>query len=343
MTAAPPGSPATVSVIIPTYNRSALLSEAVDSVLAQTYGVHEIVIVDDCSDEPHRSALEALARRSPLIRIHALPCHGERSRARNAGLAKATGKYVLFLDDDDLLDAATIASAMRAFVMGATVDVVVARGRRVGDVGPAHTAPLSPFWTDSVANPEGWASACMAASAGIRRDIERRPVRVLLTCGIPINAYVLRRAAIGATRFPEDLHTGEDTLFWLELAAKGCRFRLSPHGQVYVRRHPGNSRPKASAVVAREREVELVAALGREEVFLATMRWALACRLDGRREWWRLAIRQARHPDLFFKYGCQFMVRLAFRLWLRAATRLRLVARSAVIAAPLRSRKSESD
>jgi glycosyltransferase involved in cell wall biosynthesis len=343
MTVGASGPSATVSVIIPTYNRSALLSEAVDSVLAQTYGVHEIVIVDDGSNPPHRSALEALARRSPLILIHALPRHGERSRARNEGLAKATGKYVLFLDDDDLLDAGMIASAMRAFAMGAPVDVVVGRGRRVGDVGPAHTAPLGPFWTDSVANSEGWASAFMAASAGIRRDIERRPVRVLLTCGIPINAYVVRRGAIGATRFPEDLHKGEDTLFWLELAAKGCRFRLSPHGQAYVRRHPGNSGAKASGVVARQRELALVAPLGREEVFLAAMRWALACRLEGRAEWWPLAIRQARYPDLLFKYGCQFMARLAFRLWLRAAAPLRSVAKSAVTAAPLQSRKSESD
>lgn len=343
MTVTMPGARATVSVIIPTYNRSALLVEAVDSVLAQTHSVHEIVVVDDGSDEPHRSALEALARRSPLIRIHALPRHGERSRARNEGLAKATGEYVLFLDDDDLLDAGVIASAVRAFAAGAPVDVVVGRGQRVGDVEPRHMAPLNPFWTDSVADPEGWASAFMGASAGIRRDLERHPARVLLTFGAPINAFVVRRGAIGATRFPEDLHRGEDRVFWLDLAVKGCRFRISPDGRGYVRRHPENSGPVASGVAACERLLERVEPLGREEAFVASLLWARVSWLEGRADWWRPAIRHARYPDLLFKYVGQFTARRAFRQWLRAAAWLASMARSTVSAAPLQSRRSESD
>lgn len=341
MTLAASGPAATVSVIIPTYNRSALLSEAVDSVLTQTYGVHEIVIVDDGSDEPHRSALEALARRSRLIRVHALPFHGERSRARNEGLARATGEYVVFLDDDDLLDAGMIASAVRSFVTGAPVDVVVGRGQRVGEVEPSHAAPLNPFWTDSAADPEGWASALMGVSGEVRRDLGRHPVRVLLKVVPPINAFVVRRDAIGATRFPEDLHLGEDWIFWLDLAAKRCRFRLSAEGRAYVRRHLGNSGQPASAVVAFERVLERVEPLGREEAFLATALLARVCWLEGRADWWRLAVRQVGYPDLLFKYGCQFLARRTFRLWLHASAGLGSTARSVVAAAPLQSRKSE--
>jgi hypothetical protein len=249
---------------------------------------------------------------------------------------------VLFLDDDDLLEAGMIASAMRGFVTGVPVDVVVGRGQRVGEVEPPHAAPLNPFWTDSAAEPEGWASAFMGVSAETRRDLERHPVRVLLQWPPPINAFVVRRDAIGATRFLEDLHCGEDWIFWLDLATKGCRFRLSPDGGAYVRRHPGNSGQPASAVVACGRALERVESLGREEAFLATARLAHICWLEGRADWWRPAVRQAWYPDLLFKYGGQFLARRTFRLWLRVSAGLGSTARSVVTPAPLPSRKSES-
>jgi hypothetical protein len=301
-----------VSVIIPTHNRSALLSEAVDSVLAQADEVHEIIVVDDRSEEPHRSAVRALAQRSPLIRVHEMPVHGERSRARNEGLTRATGDYVLFLDDDDLLDAGAIASALRSFAADPCADVVVGGGRWFGEVGPRHAAPLDPFWTDSAADPDGWASQWMGVSAATRRDLARHPVRVLLKCAPPIHARLARREAIGTTRFPEDVHEGEDWIFWLDLAVKGCRFRLSPHGPAYVRRHPGNARRTASAVAAYQRVMTRAASIGREETFLAAAQWTRICWLEGRTDWWRPALTQAKHPDLLVRYACQFLLRRAF-------------------------------
>jgi glycosyltransferase involved in cell wall biosynthesis len=337
--AAPAAAP--VSVIIPTYNRSALLAEAIDSVLAQTQRVHEILVVDDGSDDEHRSVLEALARRSPLVRIHALPGHGERSRARDEGLAHATGDYVIFLDDDDVIDADMVASALGAFAADPSVDVVVGCGQWFGDAAPPYAAPLNPFWTNSAADPDGWASALMGASSAVHRELERHAVRVLLRFPIPINAFVARRSAIAGTRFRNDLRQGEDWMFWLDLAAKGCRFRADPNVRVSVRRHQGNARPAASAVAACARAVERVEPLGREERFWAATILARTCWMEGRAGWWHAAARQARHPWLLFTFGRQLLARRVFRLWQRASPVIRAAARLPVTLAPLRSRESD--
>jgi glycosyltransferase involved in cell wall biosynthesis len=83
------------SVVIPTRNRTAFLRQAIASVLAQTHGAMEIIVVDDGD-----GAAQALKDTSPLIRVL-----DNRERgpvpARNLGVAQAQGDVVAFLDDDD--------------------------------------------------------------------------------------------------------------------------------------------------------------------------------------------------------------------------------------------------
>lgn len=310
-----PSDAARVSVIIPTHNRSALLMEAVDSVLAQTFPVHEIVVIDDGSAEPHRTALETLTRRSSLIRAHLLP-PGERSRARNEGLANATGDFVLFMDDDDRLDEGMIASAMQSFADDPEVDVVVGLGSWFGGAVPRHVIPVGPFWTDSSGTPNGRLRAWMGLSDRSGEWLERKPAAVLLRCAVPINAFVIRRDAIGATRFPEDVNHGEDWIFRLDLAAKGCRFKWNPNAVAFVRWPSGDSGDARSRVVAFERVYQRFSPLGREEAFFAAAHLVRSRWRERRVDWWRLAILSG-HPTLLFKYGRQFLARKIFRLWLR--------------------------
>ena len=89
----------TVSIIIPTYNRVGYLSQAVDSVLAQTLVDWELIVVDDGSTDETSCYLESLA--DPRIVALGQMNQGE-SAARNAGIAHARGRYIAFLDDDDL-------------------------------------------------------------------------------------------------------------------------------------------------------------------------------------------------------------------------------------------------
>jgi hypothetical protein len=89
------------AVVIPTRNRPRQLERAVASVRAQTLTDWELVVVDDASTEDVVGLLERL--QDPRIRVERLAEHGERSAARNRGLALVTSPAVLFLDDDDEL------------------------------------------------------------------------------------------------------------------------------------------------------------------------------------------------------------------------------------------------
>jgi glycosyltransferase involved in cell wall biosynthesis len=89
----------TVSVVIPAYNSSRTLAEALASVRTQTYPVHEIIVVDDGSKLEEATAIDAVA--AGCMVIH-LPANRGPSVARNRGIARATGEWVAFLDSDDL-------------------------------------------------------------------------------------------------------------------------------------------------------------------------------------------------------------------------------------------------
>lgn len=88
-----------VSAIIPTYNRNILVKEAVESVLAQTLGDFEVLVVDDGSTDDTRKTIEAIADKR--VRYFYKE-NGGVSSARNIGLKNATGEYIAFLDSDDL-------------------------------------------------------------------------------------------------------------------------------------------------------------------------------------------------------------------------------------------------
>jgi glycosyltransferase involved in cell wall biosynthesis len=86
------------SVIIPTYNRAHFVKEAIESVLAQSFSDYELLVVDDGSTDETLRILEGFAGRLKVLRQ---PKQGSRV-ARNAGARAASGRYLVFLDDDDL-------------------------------------------------------------------------------------------------------------------------------------------------------------------------------------------------------------------------------------------------
>jgi len=88
-----------VSVIIPTYNRSHLVKEAIESVLQQTYTDFEVLVIDDGSTDDTRSVVQQIS--DGRVRYY-YKDNGGQSSARNLGLIKAKGKYIAYLDEDDL-------------------------------------------------------------------------------------------------------------------------------------------------------------------------------------------------------------------------------------------------
>ena len=86
-----------LTIIIPTYNRPQLLPKAVNSALAQTRDNFEVIVVDDCSSQPINLPED------PRLRIIRLEQNQGGAAARNIGVKAAKGKWITFLDDDDLL------------------------------------------------------------------------------------------------------------------------------------------------------------------------------------------------------------------------------------------------
>lgn len=88
-----------VSVIIPTYNRANLISQAIDSVLQQTFSDFEIIVVDDGSTDDTEAVVKVYGDR---VRYVWTP-NGGTGHARNVGMQHARGTYFTFLDSDDVL------------------------------------------------------------------------------------------------------------------------------------------------------------------------------------------------------------------------------------------------
>lgn len=93
-----------VSVVVPCYNYGCYLPQTLDSVLGQTFGDWEIVVVDDGSTDDSSAVAQDFIDRHPDQRIRLLrQDNAGVSAARNAGIAAAAGRYILPLDADDVI------------------------------------------------------------------------------------------------------------------------------------------------------------------------------------------------------------------------------------------------
>lgn len=90
-----------LSVIIPTYNRSDLLLRAVGSVIKQTRGPREIIIVDDGSLDNTRTHVNSLKKESSIPIVYMRQENRGPAAARNRGIEKSVSSYIAFLDSDD--------------------------------------------------------------------------------------------------------------------------------------------------------------------------------------------------------------------------------------------------
>jgi hypothetical protein len=120
-----------VSVVTPTFNRSARLGRMVSSVLAQTHPRWELLIGDDGSDDDTPKVMEALAAGDERIRAFTLD-HGGVAAARNRLLDEAKGDVVVYLDDDNLMAPGWLRAV--AWFFSARPEIDVAYGARLIDV-----------------------------------------------------------------------------------------------------------------------------------------------------------------------------------------------------------------
>jgi len=189
------------SVVIPVYNRAAALGEALSSVLAQSEQDFEIIVVDDGSTDDPKATVDAIA--DPRIRFIAQDNRGG-GAARNAGIRAARGRFVAFLDSDDVFLPGHLV-AMRALLEGTTRTAGYARV--VVDRGDGRTMLKPPF----------------ALRAG-----EDMATYLLCDRGfVPTITTVVPADLAKAVLYAEDLREAEDTDFAIRLALRGCAFVMA--------------------------------------------------------------------------------------------------------------------
>lgn len=196
---AAPVAPAPLfSVIVPTYDRGALLGEAVASVLAQTVTDFELLVVDDASPAPPRLPED------PRVRLVRRPVNGGPAAARNTGLEVARGRYVAFLDDDDLWLPGRLALALQGLAR----------------------APVAVCWDDFA-----------DGARGGHRVFEGQVGDTILDATTPqLGATAIARAV--CPRFEPRFAPCEDVDWWLRVAA-GLPVATVPSVGLLYRRHAG--------------------------------------------------------------------------------------------------------
>jgi glycosyltransferase involved in cell wall biosynthesis len=202
-----------VSVIIPAYNCAAFLPSAIESVLAQSLGAVECIVVDDGS----RDATAGVARSYPGVTyIHQE--NAERSAARNNGLRHARGRYVCFLDADDTLAPEKLAEQAEFLDRHAECVAVYSRVLFFREQSPAELFPLK-----------------RSTPAG--EILSRLLWGNFLTVHAPL---IRREAALEVGGFDPTLSHNEDWEFFLRLALTGP-FGFLDRVHAYCRMHEGNT------------------------------------------------------------------------------------------------------
>lgn len=112
-----------VSIIVPVYNVENYIDACLDSITQQTYKNLEIIVVEDCSTDNSRQALDSHLR-DERIRIIQHSENGGLSAARNTGIDSATGEYMMFIDSDDIVDDKLVQLCLNS-AMKSNADVVL--------------------------------------------------------------------------------------------------------------------------------------------------------------------------------------------------------------------------
>jgi len=234
-----------VSVIIPVYNRAALLPLAVQSVFAQTFQDFEVIVADDGSTDGTLAALGA-ARRDPRVRIIELEHSGNPASVRNAALRVARGEMLAFLDSDDLWMPDKLARQIAL--------LRAQPARRWGYTGFVHVDAAGRIIDDDIQRhcqlPEGDVfAAVVMGHASIRSP-----------CAMAYRALVET-----AGGFDESLVSGHAYDLWTRLALLS-EASVIPEALAAVRMHGGTHSRKwpPRALEARARSLEKVAALAGE-------------------------------------------------------------------------------
>ncbi len=186
-----------VSVIIPAYNCENYITQTISSVLTQTYKNIEIIIVDDCSTDDTYEILDKMKKTYDEIKLIHLEKNSGVSHARNVAMSIASGRYIAFLDSDDIWETTKLERQL---------DLLNER-----NAGFSYTA-LSVIDTDG----------------NMKKSIRKVPKKVtynklLRNTVIATSTVLLDRNIIGKIEMPPQ-RSGQDYATWLLILRKNTAF-----------------------------------------------------------------------------------------------------------------------
>jgi peptidoglycan/xylan/chitin deacetylase (PgdA/CDA1 family)/2-polyprenyl-3-methyl-5-hydroxy-6-metoxy-1,4-benzoquinol methylase len=190
----------TVTVIVPAFNAANTLGATLESVRGQSFRQWEAVVIDDGSTDQTADLVAGWSALDERVRYHPMPSNRGVSAARNAGLAKAHGEYLIFLDADDWIGRHHLARLVRALERDPS-----AGGAYTGYSIATEDGKLGP----SVHPPDPQSLFQYAAR----------------TCPFAIHACLVKRDLVEAVGgFDDSLVIAEDWDLWQRLARRGTRF-----------------------------------------------------------------------------------------------------------------------
>ena len=172
----------TVSVIMAVYNGAAVISETIDSLIAQRFGDFEVVIVDDCSTDTTRDVLRSIT--DPRFRIIEANINQGPVHARNRAVAETRGRYIAALDHDDICHPDRLAAQVAYLethpdtVLVATATRQLCEGSIRPSALPAMTSPALVEWMLWISNPLVWSSVMLRSNAARELVPFTRPERL---------------------------------------------------------------------------------------------------------------------------------------------------------------------
>lgn len=197
---------ALVSIIVPIYNDREYIAECVKQLCGQTYRNIEIILVDDGSTDGSGAVLDSYEDERIRV-VHKE--HGGVSRARNAGLEIAQGRYIMFADADDRA-ASDMVERLLTCAAGEQADVAVCRHEKI--------------------YPDGTAAGDGGCDEILRLSGPEALVRVNYGSGITASVWdkIYRAECLEGIRFPEDVRIGEDYSFIADVFMKAGKVVAIP-------------------------------------------------------------------------------------------------------------------
>ena len=198
-----------ISIIVPTWNRRALLPRCIDSVLSQSYSDWELIIVDDGSTDGTSTLLEKYTHQDKRIRYLQLDGNTGVANARNIGVDAAKFDYVCFLDSDDEWREDKLEKQYKIILSEDNIDFIFSALTRVGTLQRTEVYHGN-----------------LDYSALLRYNF------------IPLSSVCIKKSTLGNYRFKNVKH--EDYALWLDLFKKEITIRYVKEPTIFYHYHEDN-------------------------------------------------------------------------------------------------------